>query len=126
MSKTIAAHFALVEAAVDSGIGSVASGAVDAELLASVASAAPRHAAAWKPEVASVLTLASHDPAAAATTATTSTTPRAVLVSRALTSAAEAAVADERAAAAEVVPVTHPSLATFLGYSHFYLIKMDS
>ena len=112
MSKTLVAHFALVEAAVDSGFGSIASGAVDAELLASVASAAPPHAAAWKPEIASMLTQASRETAAAATTATTSTTPRAVLVSRALTSAAEAAAANERAAAAEVVAVTHPSLAT--------------
>ena len=110
MSKALVAHFDLVEAAVDTGTGRITSSAVDDELLTAVASAAPPHADAWKPVVESMV--ASNDPTAVGPAVALTTTPRAVLVSRALTSAAEAAAANPRAAAAEVVPVTHPSLDT--------------
>ena len=108
MSKALLAHFEFIEAAVDSGTCHVTSSAVDDALLASVASAGPPTADAWKPDIASMV--ASNDPSAARQAAAPTTTPRAVLVSRALTSAAEAAAANPRAAAAQVVPITHPSL----------------
>jgi hypothetical protein len=109
--KSVVAHFDLVEAAIDSGSCTVAATAVDAALLASVAAAEPPTEDAWKPTLASVQP--QPEPAAEAAAADQQRdTPRALLVSRALTSAAEASAANTRAANAAVVPITFPSLAT--------------
>ena len=108
--KNVVAHFDLVEAAIESGSCTVTASTVDAALLASVAAAAPPTEDAWKPTLASIEPQA--EPAATAASDQQRDTPRALLVSRALTSAAEASVANTRAATATVVPITCPSLAT--------------
>ena len=110
MPKNVVAHFDLVEAAIESGNCTVTASAVDAALLANVAAAVPPTEDAWKPTLASIEPQAG--PAAAAASDQQRNTPRALLVSRALTSAAEASVANARAANVTVVPVTHPTLAT--------------
>ena len=111
-SKVLTTHLELLEAAVESGTCTLACGPVPADLLAAVASATPPNDGAWKPELASMLASSDADSMPADATARDSETPRALLVSRALTSAAEAAAANDRAADAEVVPITYPTLAS--------------
>ena len=108
--KNVVAHFDLVEAAIESGNCTVTASAVDAALLADVAAAVPPTEDAWKPTLTSIESQA--EPAAAASSDQQRNTPRALLVSRALTSAAEASVANARAANVTVVPITYPTLAT--------------
>ena len=110
-SKVLTTHLELLEAAVECGTCRLASGPAAADLLAAVASATPPNDDAWKPELASMLGGSGTATTPADATARDSETPRALLVSRALTTAAEAAAANDRSAHAEVVPVTHPTLA---------------
>ena len=108
--KNVVAHFNLVEAAIESKRCTVTAGTVDAALLASVADAAPPTEDAWKLTLASIEAQA--EPAAVAAADQQRDMPRATLMSRALTSAADASVANARAANVAVVPITHLSLAT--------------
>jgi len=116
MSKTLAAHLALVEASVVSRTCTMTAPTIPAEVLTAVASAEPPSSDAWKPVPESMVARRPAD--AAHDRATRDAGPRALLVSKALTSAAEASAANIRAAEAVVVPVTHPSLSTISALFH--------
>ena len=110
MPATLREHLLMVEAAVTARTATMCSqdATFDKDCL-SVANAAPPTAAAWEPVPASHIN--------AGTTASDGnanvgeSVPRALLVSSALTSAAEASAANPRSAAAAIVALTHPTLA---------------
>ena len=113
MPATLRDHLLLVEAAVTAGTATVCppeSTFVD-DCLA-VASAAPPTAAAWDPLPASHVNAgAAADQRNADVSTLGASVARALLVSSALTSAAEATAANPRSAAAATVPLTYPTLA---------------
>ena len=108
MSKTLAAHLELVEASVASRTCTMSAIDIPPDVMAAVSIAQPPSDDAWKPVPESMVSRATSNPASHG--ATQNPGPRAVLVSRALTSSAEASAANVRASDVAVVPITYPSL----------------
>lgn len=110
MPASLREHMLLVDASVTAGTATLcsAAGTFDAACLA-VANTAPPTTGAWNPIPASHIGAAAGGDASGALF--NASIPRALLVSSALTAAAEATAANPRSAAAVAVEVTHPTLA---------------
>ena len=117
MPASLRDHLMLVDASVTAGTATLCSkaGTFDAACLA-VANAAPPTTAAWNPVPDSHVGDATIGDASGASF--DASVPRALLVSSALTAAAEATAANPRSAAAAAVQVTHPTLAAVSNKFH--------